>query len=187
MNNIFENAPGISEELEPRFTLRECLWQVFWYEFVGNELSHGAYINYHEDGFYDASLRIYLPIISKGLLRHCRFKGITLSDEQKTYIQDISMHEPLPEEWNTVREIRWALIELYRVLQPNGWNNPESMIQFFEDMENIGNADGLDIMNEVPLESSVLNDLLMSAFAQSENPHVREKAMRIIASWKKVW
>ena len=56
------------------------------------------------------------------------------------------------------------------------------MIQFFEDMENIGNADGLDIMNEVPLESNVLNDLLMSAFAQSENPHVREKAMRIIAS-----
>lgn len=65
MVNIFEHAPIESEALEPRFTLRECLQQIFGYDFIGHEISESSYINHHEDGFYDASLRAHLPTLSK--------------------------------------------------------------------------------------------------------------------------
>ena len=194
MANIFEYAPIEWETLEPRFTLRECLQQIFGYDFIGNDVSSSAYVNYHEDGFYDASIRAYLPTLSKWILRHCRLKGIQLSQEQEDYIKDISMQEPLPEEWDTIREVRLALIATYNFIQPNASKKAEDIALFFEDMVVIWDADGVDLMGNNPLPNSVstieveeLNQMLLQAFSQAENPRVRERAMQIIASWKKLW
>lgn len=194
MTNIFEHAPIESEASKPRFSLQECLQQIFWYDFIGNDVAPSSYINYHEDGFYDASIRAYLPTLSKWILRHCRLKGIQLSPEEIEYIKDISMYEPHPEEWDTIREIRLALMTTYNYLRPNTHRGADEMITFFEDIYVIWRADGLELMENNPLQNSVstteaeeLNQMLLEAFSQAENPKVRERAMQIIASWKKVW
>lgn len=194
MDNIFEHALVESEVPEPRFTLRECLQQIFWYDFIGNDVAPSAYINHHEDGFYDTSIRAYLPTLSKWVLRHCRLKNIQLSPEETEYIKDISMNEPLPEEWDTIREIRLALMTTYNYLRPNTHRTADDMITFFEDIFIIWRADGLELMENNPLPNSMstteaeeLNQMLLGAFSQAENPRVRVRAMEIIASWKKVW
>lgn len=189
--DIFTNPPIISESSEPRFTLWECLQQIFGYDFIGNDFSAGSYINHHEDGFYDTSIRAYLPTIAEWILRHCRLKGVQLSEEQKEYARDLNMYEPSPEEWDTIREVRAGLAEVYNFVQPPSNKKADDMIHFFEDMYIIWKAQGIGLLESNPLENSVsveeLNSALLTAFAQSENLTTRDKAMRIIASQKKVW
>jgi hypothetical protein len=199
MIRFFEEAPIESKISKPHFQLWECLRQIFGYDFIGNDINQGTFINHREDGFYDTSIQAYLPTLSKWILRHCRLRGIQLSQEQEDYIKGISMQEPVPEEWNTTKEVRLALIETYNFIQPNASKQVEDMTLFFEDMVVIWNADGLELMKNDPLLGSInhaeiteaevngYNRELLLAFSQAKNMGVRRKAMQIIASHEKLW
>ena len=47
----------------PRFSLEECLSQLFGTSPLGDD-NETPYINSHEDGYYDESLKYYLPTIT---------------------------------------------------------------------------------------------------------------------------
>lgn len=130
----------INRQPSPRFSLEECLEQLFGTSPLGDD-NEIPYINSHEDGFYDGSLKYYLPIIIHWFINFCQAShGSKIFDQSALdYIRDIGSCKEQNDK-SILPDIRKKFIYLAWKISKKPLRTGEQLREFYTEVYKLWNS-----------------------------------------------